>query len=223
MKKIFTFLAVAFLTISGSAQVVSINIDTIWYTPSNPVVGDSIFLHLSGTANCAVTQEGPTFISDTGRLHTVSICYMGEHNTPPSTFNFSYNVYTAQSPGQDTLEWMFFYNKYDTLLCDTVLNFGMFIIQIDPVAVFSQQSSSLAVSWNAYTSSLTYDKLYTKADFQLMDMSGRIIQRQQLYATNAEIKIPNVQEGIYMVYISDEEGILYRHKIFIGNEMGGIR
>lgn len=216
MKKIFTFLAIVFLAISSSAQLVSISIDTIWYTPSNPVVGDNIFLHLSGSSNRAVTQEGPTFISDTGRLHTVSVCYMGEHNTPPSTFNFSYNVYTAQSPGQDTLEWMFFYNKYDTLFCDTVLNFGMFIIQIDPVAVLSQQSSSLAVSWNAYTSSLTYDKLHTKADFQLMDMSGRIIQRQQLYASSAVIEIPEVQEGIYMVFISGDEGMLYRQKIFIG-------
>ena len=216
MKKIFTFLAFVFLAITGSAQQISISIDTIWYTPSNPVVGDNIFLHLSGTSNRTVTQQGPAFISDTGRLHTVSICYMGQHNTGPSTFNFSYNVYTAQSPGQDTLEWKFFYNKYDTLFCDTVLNFGMFIIQIDPVAVLAQQSSSLSVSWNAFTSSLTYDKLYTRADFKLMDMSGRIIQRQQLYTTSAEIKFPEMQEGIYMVFISDDEGILYRQKIFIG-------
>jgi hypothetical protein len=136
---------------------------------------------------------------------------------PASNFGFSYNVYTSNMSGQDTLEWIFFYNKYDTLFCDTVLLRGVFYIQVSPVSVPMHHLASPVVSWNAYTSMLTYDKLQsTQADFQLMDMRGRIIQRRQLNATNGEINIGDVQEGIYLVYISDDEGMLYRQKIFIG-------
>lgn len=215
MKKIVTLLAIAFLTISAQAQV-SIGIDTVWYAPSNPVVGDSIYLTVSGTANCNVTQQGPAFVSDTGHLHTITICYIGDPLLPPSNFSFTYNVYTANMQGLDTLEWIFFYNKYDTAFCDTVLDRGVFFIQVNPVAVLSHQNVSPAVSWNAYTSVLTYDKLRSKADFQLMDMRGRIIQRRQLNSVSGEINISDVQEGMYLVYITDTEGVLYRQKIFIG-------
>ncbi|CAN5911173.1 hypothetical protein BH11BAC7_BH11BAC7_00810 [soil metagenome] len=59
------------------------------------------------------------------------------------------------------------------------------------------------------------DKLQTKAEFNLMDIRGRIIQRQQLNVESAEIKIAGIKEGIYFVYISDNEVVLYRKKIFI--------
>jgi hypothetical protein len=216
MKKIITLLAIACFTIPGAAQV-AMGIDTVWYTPANPVVGDTIRLGMSGTANGSVTQQGPAFVSDTGHLHTITVCYIGDPHMPASNFGFSYNVYTSNMSGQDTLEWIFFYNKYDTLFCDTVLLRGVFYIQVSPVSVPSHQIASPVVSWNAYTSMLTYDKLQsTQADFQLMDMRGRIIQRRQLNTTNGEINIGDVQEGIYLVYIADDEGVLYRQKIFIG-------
>ncbi|MDQ3111961.1 MAG: T9SS type A sorting domain-containing protein [Bacteroidota bacterium] len=218
MKKIFTLLAFVIFTMSSSAQVVSITIDTIYYSPSSPSAGDSIYLHLSGSANCQFAQQGPTFISDTGRHHTLSVCLFGEQNTPPSTFSLTYAVYRANSAGQDTLEWMFFYNRYDTLFCDTVLDMGVFFVNVGPAAVLSQQSHSLSVSWNPYASSLTLDRLETEAEFRLMDMSGRVIRYQQLNATSAEIRIADLREGIYLVYISDNEGMLYRKKIFIGQE-----
>ncbi len=218
MKKIFTLIASALLFISVGAQQVSISIDTIYYTPTNPSAGDSIRLIIGGTANCTVMQQGPTYISDTGRLHTLSVCLFGEQNTQAANFTFTYSVYRANTAGQDTLEYMFFYNQYDTLFCDTVLRTGLFIIQVDPAAVMSYQSPSIAVSWNSYLSTLTIDKLQAKANFQLMDMSGRMIQQQQLNANSAEIKIDGVMEGIYLVYISDDKGIVYRNKIFIGQD-----
>ncbi len=220
MKKIFTLLVGALLFISVGAQQVSISIDTIYYTPSNPSAGDSIHLLVNGTANCMIYQQGPTFISDTGRLHTLSVCLIGDQNTSSSNFYLDYTVYRANTAGLDTLEFMFFYNKYDTIFCDTVLRTGIFFIQVDPAAVMSYQSPSIAVSWNSYLSTLTIDKLQAKANFQLMDMSGRMIQQQQLNANSAEIKIDGVMEGIYMVYISDDKGIVYRNKIFIGSDSG---
>jgi hypothetical protein len=161
-------------------------------------------------------QQGPTFISDTGRHHTLSVCLLGDPNTPPTaSFNLDYTVYRTNSAGQDTLQWMFFYNRYDTLFCDTTLDMGVFFINVGPAAVFSPQSPSLSVSWNPYASSLTIDRLETNADFRLMDMSGRTIQQQQLNTSSAEIKIAGVQEGIYLVNIIDKKGMLYRNKIFI--------
>ncbi len=218
MKKIVTLLAGALLFISVGAQQVSISIDTIYYTPSNPSAGDSIHLLLNGTANCTVFQQGPTYISDTGRLHTLSVCLIGDQNTPSSNFYLDYTVYRANTAGQDTLEYMFFYNRYDAIFCDTVLRTGLFIIQVDPASVLLPQSSSVAVSWNSYSSTLTLDKMQSKANFQLMDMRGRIIQQQQLNGNSAEIRIQDVREGIYMVYISDDKGIVYRNKIFITQE-----
>jgi hypothetical protein len=216
MKKILTLLALAFLTISGSAQQqVSITIDTIYYLPSNPSVGDNISIFLSGTANCQFIQQGPAFIADTGHFHSISICYVGNTNTPPSNFAHTYTVYHSTMSGQDTLHWMFFYNKHDTTFCDTVLRMGTFYIQVDPAAVFSQQSPSFSASWNPYSSSLTFDRLNSKADFRVMDMSGRIIQEEELNAANAEIKVTDVEQGIYLIYIADEDGLLYRRKVFI--------
>jgi hypothetical protein len=219
MKKIFTLLALAFISLAGSAQQVSIQIDTVWYTPSNPSAGDSIYLHVNGSANCQFAQQGPTFISDTGRLHTLSVCLLGDPNTAPTaSFSLNYGVYRANTAGQDTLEYMFFYNQEDTLFCDTTLEMGMFIIQVDPAGVLTQQSPLVTASWDAYNSVFTVSRLQVKAEFQLMDMSGRMIRRQQLNGTSAEIKIDGAQNGIYMVYISDSKGgILYRDKILIAN------
>lgn len=216
MKKIITILAGALFSLTVSAQQVSITIDSVWYTPSAPVAGNDIFLNVRGSANCTVQQQGSTFISDTRRMHTLSVCLMGDPQMPPmNNFNLTYNVYHANTAGQDTLVYMFFYNKHDTMFCDTVLTDGEFIIPVGPSAIFSNQSPSFDVSWNQYTSSLTVSKLQTKAEFSLMDMSGRMIHRQQLSGETEEIKIAGVREGVYLVRISDNEGILYRKKIFI--------
>jgi hypothetical protein len=215
MKKIFTFFAFIFLMISGNAQQVSITIDTIYFLPANPSVGDNITLVLSGTANCNIAQQGPAFIADTGHFHSINVCYMGNINTQPSSWAHSYTLYTAQMPGTDTLDWMFDYNKHDTTFCDTVLAMGTFFIQVSPAAVISPEASSLAVNWNSYANTLTFDKLKKAGEFCLTDMSGRILRRETISDERAEIKIPEVQNGIYLVSITDSQGILYRNKIFI--------
>jgi hypothetical protein len=218
MKKIFTFFALIFLTISGSAQQVSITIDTIYYLPANPSVGDSIILYLSGSANCHFIQQGPDFIADTGHFHSINVCYVGDINTQPTTWAHSYGLYTAHMNGTDTLDWMFNFNKHDTLFCDTVLAMGTFFIHVSPVAIISQDAPSVSVNWNASASTLTFDKLNKTGEFCLTDMSGRVIRRETLNNQRAEIIMPEVQNGIYLVSITDKEGVLYRDKIFISRD-----
>lgn len=215
MKKIFTFFAIIFLAGYGNAQQVSITIDTIYYLPANPSVGDAVFLHLSGTANCTFIQQGPAFIADTGHFHSINVCYVGNVNSQPTAWANEYEIYTAQMPGTDTLDWMFNYNKHIPNFCDTVLAMGTFFIHVAPAAIFSPHAPSLSVSWNAYANTLTFDKLNTSGDFCLADMSGRIIRRETINDQSTEIKIPEVQNGIYLVSITDKSGILYRDKIFI--------
>lgn len=215
MKKIFTFFAFVFLMISGNAQQVSITIDTIYYYPANPSVGDAVFLHLSGTANCSFIQQGPAFIADTGHFHSINVCYVGNVNSQPSTFAYEYEIYTAQMSGTDTLDWMFNYNKHIPNFCDTVLEMGTYYIHVAPAAVFSPDAPSLSVSWNAYANTLTFDRLNTAGDFCLTDMSGRTIRRETISGQSAEIKIADVQNGIYLVSVTDNKGVLYRNKIFI--------
>jgi hypothetical protein len=117
--------------------------------------------------------------------------------------------------GTDTLNWMFDYNKHDTIFCDTVLAMGTFFIHVAPAAVLSPDAPSVSVNWNPSVNTLTFDKLNKTGEFCLTDMSGRVIRRETLNNQRAEIIMPEVQNGIYLVSITDKEEILYRDKIFI--------
>jgi hypothetical protein len=217
MKKLFTILAlVSIVQVPLSSQAFVLQIDSLRIFPYNPDQNDSIKFLIYGSCNYDVALESPiTVLNDqNGDTSIINACYMVGHN--PGIYYFRDTAYLSTGlAGPHNVQWTIQYNQTWWNVCDGNLSVGSMNYNVTPVAVYAHTAPGAAATWDASTSTLEFSGFVGKLTIDIYDVNGKAMRMQRVSADDEKVLIAGLNPGIYLIWITDENGVSVRQKIFV--------
>lgn len=188
------------------------NVSTIAGSTIGFYDGNSNDAQFNQPSGIAISDDGTIFISDTfnnrirkitssGIVSTVAGSNSGFQDGPTSTATFTYP--TDLTIGSDGIIYISDYLNHSIRKLSGVLNTTNFEIE-NELKIYPNPTNSII---NIDSKNMIVKKL------SLVDLNGRILELENSFENQAEINISNLKNGIYLMEIKTEKGVIFKKVI----------